>query len=294
MKRNQVLAVVTLAVAALLVPALPARALLVTEEPETVAPLAVDVSVSQEHTVYTGEYGATEAVTGLSLGTGLLKGAGIVRGLEVDVWVPYVRVAEDDPREKFEASEEPDVREPEQGIHASGLGDLEVALKWQFLDGAGAVPGMAARLGVSLPTGDEEEGLGSGTTVVSLGYLAGTPFESADVAVFLNAKVYYVVDAEEEQKDVFSECSLAASWWGLDPLGLSVEVAASTAEEEGAGTAATAATVVSCTVNDRFSLEAGLRLGLTDDAPDWVASAGVSLTFGGPGGMITPWSSGRR
>lgn len=283
MKRTPVLVAVVSVVASLLVLPLPAGALLVTEQPETVAPRVVDTTVSYEHMVFTGEYEATEGVSGLSLGTGLLQGAGIVRGLDLSVSIPYVRIEEEDPRERFEATDEPDPREPEEGLDAAGLGDLEVALKWHFLEQAGAYPSMAARLGVSLPTGDEDEGLGCGKTVVSVGYLAGLRIEGSDAAVLLNARAYYIVDAGEEAKDVVSECSLAVCWQAADALGISAEVVASTAAEREGHSAATAAAVAEYALRDWILLQAGLRFGLTEDAPDWGASAGVNLCFGGGG-----------
>jgi hypothetical protein len=59
--------------------------------------------------------------------------------------------------------------------HASGLSDINLDVKWRFLDKDGWA--LAVKSGIGLPSGDEDKGLGSGHTHYRMFFIASKSFE---------------------------------------------------------------------------------------------------------------------
>jgi len=64
------------------------------------------------------------------------------------------------------------------GGEETGLGDVIVRTKYNFVRDQGATPDMAVLLQITTPTGDEEKLLGSGETRYKLGYIASKQYGS--------------------------------------------------------------------------------------------------------------------
>jgi len=133
---------------------------------------------------------------------------------------------------------------------------------------------------VTLPTGDEEKGLGSGGYDASATLIAGKAFGPANVYLNLG---YTRIDkvAEDGKKNIYS-ASLAGEWDIVKEWAIVGEVLYESpgAESEDAPVAVTAGLIWE--IADNFSIDIGARVGLTDTAPDWGILAGISYTFGGP------------
>jgi hypothetical protein len=113
---------------------------------------------------------------------------GLSNSFDLAVSIPFVRVELDasmtstilrlattnDPRIHSFGGSSPDTRVTRETGSASGLGDISIRGKWRFLPAPGG--GMAADLDLRLPTGNEQELLGTGATRVKLGLIYSADF----------------------------------------------------------------------------------------------------------------------
>jgi hypothetical protein len=223
-----------------------------TEDPGTADRLTLQMEVTGENDHFAD---GSETDLGLTLTTG------IVPRLDIALAAGYVFLA------------------PDEGSSENGVGDLELKLKWNFLEEQGNVPGLALKLGSTLPTGDEGKGLGSGGYDLSAALIAGKAL--GNVEIYLNFG-YTRIDktAEGDKRNIYS-ASLAGKWEMIEALALVGEVLYESpgAGGEDAPVAMTAGLVWE--IADNFSVDIGGRAGLTDTAPDWSVLAGINFTFGG-------------
>jgi hypothetical protein len=225
-----------------------------TEDPGTVPPLDLQVEVTGEYHHTTGA--DNEIDLGIALTTGLLS------NLDLALGAGYTILA------------------AEEGSTEKGFGDLELAAKWNFIEEKESLPGLALKVGVTLPTGDDEKGLGSGGYDTSANLIAGKAV--GPVNLHLNLGYTRIVKAAEgEKKNVYS-ASLAGAWDIVESWAFVGEVLYESpgADGEDPPVAVTAGLVWE--IADNFSIDVGARAGLTETAPDWCILAGVNYTFGGP------------
>lgn len=224
-----------------------------TEDPGTVPPLNLQVEVTGEYHHTTGA--GNETGLGISLTTGLLS------NLDLALSAGY------------------SILNPKEGSTEKGLGDLELAAKWNFLKEKGSLPGLALKAGVTLPTGDDEKGLWSGGYDTSASLIAGKAI--GPVNLFLNLG-YTRIDkaAEVEEKNVYS-ASLAGAWDIVESWALVGEVLCESPGAAGEDPPVAATAGLIWEIADNFSIDIGARAGLTDTAPDWSILAGVNYTSGG-------------
>jgi opacity protein-like surface antigen len=231
----------------------PARAM-DTDDPGTVAPKTVEVELSAEHASW--PEGAEQAVS-LAATTGLLD------NLDVGLSVPFLRL------------------DPDEGDGQSGLGDMEAGLKWRFLEAEGNRPALALTLGVTIPVGDEEKGLGSGDSDISGALVAG--FEFKQVNLHLNLGYTHVGGArtDEGEKEGVVLASAAVEWSVTEPLAVNAEFLYESKGTEGEDHALAATAGLTYAFSEMVSLDLGARAGLSDTAPDWGLFTTLTMTFGG-------------
>jgi len=225
-----------------------------TEDPGTVAPKSVGVEITGE---YSSETEGTETAFGVSVTTGLLG------NVDVKVSAPYL------------------LENPDQGDSENGIGDLELSLKWHFFAGADDKLNLAVKGDVSIPTGNDEKGLGSGDYDLSGTLIAAFALKPVDI--FLNVGYGRLNSADPdagEKKDIFS-ASAAAQWAITGPIAIVGEVTYESSGAEGDDPPVAATAGVIYAISESLSLDVGARIGLTDSAPDWSVLAGVNLAFGG-------------
>jgi len=223
-----------------------------TEDPGTADPMTLQVEVTGEtHHLSDG----SETDLGLSLTTG------IVPHLDIALNAGYVILA------------------PDGGSSENGIGDLELALKWNFLEEKENVPGLALKLGGTIPTGDEDKGLGSGGYALAAMLIAGKTL--GNVEIYLNLGYARIDKTAEGDKPNLFAASLAGKWEMIEALALVGEILYATpgADGEDPPVAMTAGLVWE--IADNFSIDIGGRVGLTETAPDWSVLAGINYTFGG-------------
>ena len=113
---------------------------------------------------------------------------------------------------------------PERGRSVSGMADMAVGLKWRFLDEQGGWPALALYPQVSLPTGDEERGLGDGRPAYVLPLVVSRSF--GRWTLFGNVgRVVQTVDGGRDywfhglvvEREIGDRLSLAAEVYGNSP-----------------------------------------------------------------------------
>jgi hypothetical protein len=162
----------------------------------------------------------------------------------------------------------------------SGLSDLSVGAKWQFLKETEWLPAQALSAGVKFPTADDDKGLGSGETDYDLTWIASKKL-GEKTGVHVNAGYTWIGEPDgEDVGDVFHygmaldyQLTEAVQWVG--------EVFAE--KELQGGTQ----TLVQCNTGFRYSASESLTLDLAvgtglhgDDTPDITATAGLTWAFG--------------
>lgn len=152
------------------------------------------------------------------------------------------------------------------GGSESGLGDTRVLTVYRFLDEAQAGFDLAVKGGVSLPTGDDDQGLGTGNVEPDLALLAAKTL--GPVIAVANAGGRLILDPDEGEEDFILDFIFA----GICPLNektsLNVELEAATARWDGEDD------YMELLFGGRFLpradmfVKGGVSLGLTD-AFDW-------------------------
>jgi len=164
-----------------------------TEEPGTTPPLTVDVELTFERAHFGGEAGGDETAVAISMTTGLRE------NLDIGLTAPYL------------------VLDPDGESSEGGVGDMEVALKYALRSAEGE-PGLAAKLAVTVPTGDEDEGLGTGGYDVAATLLAEVPVGPVDI--YANLSWTRVDEVAEGDRESLYAASLAAAWEAAERLTL--------------------------------------------------------------------------
>ena len=225
-----------------------------TDDPGTVAPKSVDIEIS-------GEY--AKSAEGDETGLSVTATTGILPNLDIGLALPYT------------------VIDPDEGGGESGIGDLEVGLKFRFLEGEGARPALALTAGATIPTGDEEKGLGSGEVDLSAALVAG--FEFKPVNIYLNLGYGRLNSADTdafEKADIFS-ASAAVEWAVTEPFALNAEFLYESPGADGDDAPLAMTAGAAYAFSDMIALDGGVRVGLSDAAPDWGLFATLTVSLGG-------------
>ena len=223
-----------------------------TEDPGTADPLILQTEVTGEtHRFSDG----SETDLGLALTTG------IAPRLDISLNAGYVFLS------------------PDEGAARNGIGDLEVKLKWNFLEEKASLPGLAVKFGTTLPVGDEKKGLGSGGYDLSAALIAGKTL--GEVGIYLNLGYLRIDERAAGDKSAIFTASLAGKWEMIEALALVGEVIYESPGADGEGDPVTMTAGLVWEIADNFSVDFGGRAGLTDTAPDWSVLAGVNSTIGG-------------
>jgi hypothetical protein len=162
----------------------------------------------------------------------------------------------------------------------SGLSDLSLEYKYRFYDKDGL--SLAIKPGLSLPTGDEEKGLGNGKTSYSA-YLIST--KEAEPWVF-HFNVGYAwneyklqADKDASRKDIW-HLSLASQVEVVEDLTVVVNVGMETNADKTSDTdPAFALGGVIYSLSENVDIDAGVKAGLNDAETDLTVLAGIAVRF---------------
>lgn len=156
-----------------------------------------------------------------------------------------------------------------------GISDITFDVKWRFFEKDGW--SLALKPGVSIPSGDEDRGLGAGRAGYRL-FLIGTK-EFEPFAVHVNAGYIRNENIFEERKDLW-HASVAAELEVIKDFKLMANIGAERNPDPGSDNhPAFALGGVSYDVSEKITLDAGVKYGLTSPETDWTALAGLTIKF---------------
>lgn len=157
----------------------------------------------------------------------------------------------------------------------TGLGDITLDAKWRFFEKNGW--SLALKPGFSLPSGNEDKGLGVGRTAYRMFFIASKELEP--VALHFNLGYIRNDNNVDEHRDIW-HASLAVEYGVMKDLKLLANVGI----ERNPGTEsenhpAFALGGISYNVSERITVDAGVKYGLTSPETDWTYLAGMTIKF---------------
>jgi hypothetical protein len=185
---------------------------------------------------------------------------GLAESVDLMLTIPYLHVR---------------AKEMGESVSENGLSDVAIELKWRFLEFDDL--SFAVRPGITLPTGDEDRGLGTGKTTGSLFMIATKAFDPWA----LHANLGYTRNENkfDERTDLL-HASIAAEVEVADGLLLVADTGIETNPEKGAGKHPIYALAgVIYALTDKTVVDLGIKFGLNEVAPDYALLAGISYTF---------------
>ncbi len=166
----------------------------------------------------------------------------------------------------------------EDGEHigrADGLSDISLDVKWRFFEQDGW--SMAAKPGISFPTGDEAWGLGNGRATYRM-FLIGTK-ELAQWAFHVNLGYIRNENKFEDRKNLWhassaAEVEVVKNLKAVANVGIERNPDASSSTNP-----AFALGGLIWQINDTFSIDGGVKFGLTKPEADVAYLFGVTMKF---------------
>lgn len=157
----------------------------------------------------------------------------------------------------------------------NGISDITFDVKWRFFEKDGW--SLALKPGVSLPTGDEDKGLGAGRAGYRF-FMVGTK-EIEPVAIHANLGYIRNENNADEHTDLW-HASIAAEVEVIKDLKLMANVGIERNPDPASDNhPAFALGGISYDVSEKITLDAGVKYGLTATETDWTALAGLTFRF---------------
>lgn len=186
---------------------------------------------------------------------------GLIDTLDVVVGVPYA----------WYSLEENDSRIGRE----SGISDISFDVKWRFFEKNGW--SLALKPGLSLPTGDEDKGLGAGRTSYRLFLIGTKEFES--FALHVNGGYIRNENNYEERQDIW-HASVAAEVEVIKDMKLMANAGMERNPDPSSDNhPAFALGGISYDVSEKITLDAGVKYGLTATETDWTVLSGLTIRF---------------
>ena len=169
-------------------------------------------------------------------------------------------------------------------VKSSGAGDSTLELKWRFYDEDGF--SMALKPGLSLPTGDENKGLGSGKTSWAMNFIAAyeaKPWSFMGNVAYARTRFKLPQDAADNRSDLW-RFSAGAAYSMSEQLRLTGELGARTNEASAdpflpGRTAQFAMLGAIYSPTEKIDLDIGLRKGLNRAETDTVFLIGAAFRW---------------
>lgn len=164
----------------------------------------------------------------------------------------------------------------------SGIGDMSIELKWRVLEQEDEGFSLAVKPGISIPSGDEKQGFGSGA--VSPGIMLIATKEGDFGALHCNAGYsrnnYRDDTADEATRDDIWHASVAAEINLSDNLRAVANIGMETSEEQ--SNDSHPAFLIGGMIwgmSDNLDLDLGVKCGLNDAETDTALLAGLAARF---------------
>lgn len=163
----------------------------------------------------------------------------------------------------------------EATVSEDGFSDTAIEIKWRFYEHDDL--SLAIKPGLTIPTGDDEKGLGSGKAAYSLFFI--TTKELAPWAIHLNLGYIRNENTMDEEKDIW-HASIASTVALTENLTAVANLGVERNKEKLAVTdpAFVLAGLVYA-LSEELDLDCGIKYGLNDPETDYTALAGVTWKF---------------
>lgn len=186
---------------------------------------------------------------------------GLLETLDVVVGLPYT----------WYSLEENNVRID----RADGISDITFDVKWRFFEKDGW--SLALKPGFSLPTGDEDKGLGAGRAGYRF-FLIGTK-EFDPFAIHVNAGYICNENNFEERRDLW-HASIAAEYEVIKDIKLMANIGTERNPDPVSDNhPAFALGGISYDVSEKITVDAGVKYGFTSTETDWTVLTGLTVKF---------------
>jgi hypothetical protein len=172
-----------------------------------------------------------------------------------------------------------EIGQAEGSERESGLSDLALAAKWLFAEEGGVLPRQALAPTVKFPTANRNRGLGSGETDYDLTWIASKSLGER-IGVHLNAGYAWIGESGGENVGDILHYGAAADYWAADALQWVGEVFTLKDVEGGGYSVWQYKLGLRWFACDGLVLDAAAGSGLSADAADFTATAGLTWTFG--------------
>ncbi|MDP2991296.1 MAG: transporter [Kiritimatiellota bacterium] len=161
----------------------------------------------------------------------------------------------------------------------SGIGDLTLFAKWQSLKEMTWLPRQAIVPAVKFPTSDKDKGLGSGKTDYDLTWIASRSF-GEKMGVHINVGYSWLGEPADEEVGDILHYGLALDYRLFDALQWVGEVFAEKELRRGTDAAVMFNTGLRLSPAEGLTFDIAVGSRLAGDAPDLIATAGLTWEFG--------------
>ena len=156
-----------------------------------------------------------------------------------------------------------------------GIGDAALETKWRLFEKNGF--SVALKPGISIPTGNDEKGLGAGQLGGHLFLIASQ--ELGSWAFHGNLGYIRNENKVDERKDIW-HASLAATWEVIKNLKLVADIGIERNPDDDANNdPAFLIGGIIYSINENFDVDFGVKCGLTKSETDFSLLAGVTFRF---------------
>ena len=160
-------------------------------------------------------------------------------------------------------------------ISEKGFSDTSLELKWRFYEHDDV--SLAIKPGLTLPTGDDEKGLGAGKATYSLFFIASQ--EMDPWAFHLNLGYIRNENTLDEEKDLW-HASIASTLALSENLTAVANLGVESTPDKLAGTdPAFVLAGLIYALSEEVDLDCGIKYGLSDPETDYTVLAGVTWKF---------------
>jgi len=165
--------------------------------------------------------------------------------------------------------------EDDAGTTDNGFSDTSLEMKWRFYEHEDV--SLAIKPGLSLPTGDDEDGLGTGKVTYSLFTILSK--EMDPWAFHLNLGYIRNENTVDEEKDIW-HVSIASCFAMTENLTAVANIGAESNTDEFAGTdPAFILAGLIYALSDEFDFDCGFKFGINDVETDTTVLAGMTWKF---------------
>lgn len=165
----------------------------------------------------------------------------------------------------------------EQG---DGVSDLSMELKWRFFENDGL--SFALKPGITLPTGDENKGLGNGRMSYGLTFITTKEIEpwAFHFNLGYTQNEYKLQKDKDEKRRGIWHVSLASEYEVVKDLKIAANIGVERNEDKGKGThPAFILGGLIYSITENFDIDFGIKGGLNKPETDLTFLAGIALRF---------------